>query len=69
MAPLGDPPKTNLLNNLIYGVNVFFISALDILEMNILTYLGCHPPETPQTDPPKNRFFDWLKLGHYFFFF
>ena len=32
------PPKTNLLNNLIYGASVFDInSRLYILEMNTLT--------------------------------
>ena len=37
IALLGDPPKTNLLNDLIFGASVFLILAVDILEMNILT--------------------------------
>ena len=26
------------------------------------------PPGDPPKQTPKNQFFDWLKLGHYFFF-
>ena len=59
MAPLGDPPKTNLLNDLIFGGSVFLISVVDILEMNILTQFGVPPPRGPhKTDSPKNQFFD-----------
>ena len=68
--PFGDPPQNQFFKRLNLQCQCFLISAVDILETNILMWFGgaAPPPPPPPREPPKqtseNQFFDWLKLGN-----
>ena len=64
MAPLRDPPENNFFERLNLRCQCFLISALDILETNILTEFGGAAPRGPSKQTPENQFFGCLKLGN-----
>ena len=59
--PLGILPKTNSLNDLIFGASVD-ISSRYFGEKYIDIVWGCHPPGDPPKQMLQNQFFDWFKL-------
>ena len=59
IAPIGDSPKTNLLNDFIYGASVFWYQQKKFWRWIFWHSLGVLPPPRPSSNrPPKINF--WL---------
>ena len=71
-GPLGVPPQNQSFERLNFWCQCFLISAVDILEMNILTYcsLGVPAPQgPPKTNPPEKSLFLFAQARALVFFF
>ena len=66
IAPLMDTPQNQCFERLNFWCQCFLIriSSRYFGDDYFDIVWGASPRGPPKTDPPKNQFFDWLKLGH-----